>query len=76
MTPVLLGHGLGIGQKLVPVAGAGGVGSVDESDAGVKFVITNYKCKFIIRIRAPLCNYSAHRRTLPYPVQPNFFCRI
>ena len=69
MTPVLLGHGLGIGQKLVPVAGAGGVGSVDESDAGVKFVITNYKCKFINRIHAPLCNCSAHR-------QPNFFCRI
>ena len=51
MTPVLLGHGLGIGQKLVPVAGAGGVGSVDESDAGVKFVITNYKCTLLCPVQ-------------------------
>ena len=68
---------LGMGrERMVPVIGAGVVGSADEADTGVKFVITKYKCKFINRIHVPLSNYSAHRRTLPCPIQPNFFCPV
>ena len=63
-------------ERVVPVIGAGVVGSADEADTGEKFVITKYKCKFINRIHVSLSNYSAHRRTLPCPIQPNFFCPV
>ena len=48
---------------------AGGVSSANEANTGVEFVIiiitVNSKCKFINRIRSPLCNYSAARVQVP-----------
>ena len=38
--PLSLWH---VRERVVPVVGAGGVGSGDEADTGVKFVIANYK---------------------------------
>ena len=69
--PLSLWH---VRERVVPVVGAGGVGSGDEADTGVKFVIANYKMNAYKSNMRRLRNYSARRRTLPCPIQPNIFC--
>ena len=64
--PLSLWH---VRERVVPVVGAGGVGSGDEADTGVKFVIAHYKCMLINRIRAAYVT-TAHAAA-PFLVRSN-----
>ena len=48
--PLPLEYGPGAGGE-VPVVDEGGVGSADETDTGVNFVITNYKCTLLCPVQ-------------------------